>query len=249
MRRELITAVSVLALMSGVAYAQSVEPNAAADSTAQPQIMDTQSDTNMKADDSATGAMSDDAADVEVKTDDSTAAGDTGLKTDDDTAADTSSDVTAPADSPAATMTPPAGSTDTPAVTTTGDSAASAGVDMASAEKMLGADVIGSDGEDLGEVEDVILDDSGKAKQLVISSGGFLGIGEKEVAVDFSTATWNEAEEQVQLSGITQDQIKEMTDFEYSDTTTSLNRRMEEREQTAPAAPGATGAMPPASGQ
>lgn len=215
MRRELITAVSVLGLMSGVAYAQTADSNAPADSTAQPQIMDNQSGT-----DTTTPGM-------------------------------TSPGMTSPSDSSAATSSPPASSTDSSDVTTTttdsSGSSMSTGADMATAEKMLGADVIGSDGEDLGEVEDIILDTSGQATQLVIASGGFLGIGEKQVAIDFSSATWNEGEGQVQLSGLTQDQIKEMTEFEYSDTTTSLNRRIEERDaQSAPATGTSPGVVAPA---
>lgn len=96
---------------------------------------------------------------------------------------------------------------------------------LASAEQMLGKSVVGQDGNEIGEVEDVILDPtSGEARQLVISSGGFLGIGQKQIAVDFNQATWNQANEEVQLSGLTREDVGNMADFEYSDTMTSLNR-------------------------
>mgnify|MGYP000896163883 CR=1 FL=1 len=96
---------------------------------------------------------------------------------------------------------------------------------LASAEQMLGKSVVGQDGNDIGEVEDVILDPtSGQARQLVISSGGFLGIGEKQIAVDFNQAKWNEADKEVQLSGLTREDVRNMAEFEYSDTMTSLNR-------------------------
>ena len=64
-----------------------------------------------------------------------------------------------------------------------------------SAEEMIGEDVMGSDGEKIGSVEDVIIDPaSGEATQLVISSGGFLGIGEKYHPLPWSTLTYDIAQ-------------------------------------------------------
>jgi len=96
---------------------------------------------------------------------------------------------------------------------------------LASAEQMLGKSVVGKDGKEIGEVEDVIIDpQSRQARQLVVSSGGFLGIGEKQIAIDFGQAKWNGQQMQVELSNLTQQDIEGMQEFEYSDQTTSLNR-------------------------
>jgi sporulation protein YlmC with PRC-barrel domain len=107
---------------------------------------------------------------------------------------------------------------------TTGSAASAASV-----EGLMGKDVVGSDGEKLGSVEDVIVDPaSGEAKQLVISSGGFLGIGAKQIAVDFSQAQIgmdNDGDDpEIKLNGITQADVEGMPEFEYSDTMTSLSR-------------------------
>jgi sporulation protein YlmC with PRC-barrel domain len=67
---------------------------------------------------------------------------------------------------------------------TAGASTASTGV--ASVDKLMGKDVVGKDGDKLGDVEDVILDANGRAQQLVLSRGGLLGINEKKVAIDFT---------------------------------------------------------------
>lgn len=98
-----------------------------------------------------------------------------------------------------------------------------------SAEEMIGEDVMGSDGEKIGSVEDVIIDPaSGEATQLVISSGGFLGIGEKRISVDFSQVqvqTEDDGEpESLTLSNMTQADVEAMPEFQYSDTMTTLNR-------------------------
>jgi sporulation protein YlmC with PRC-barrel domain len=106
-------------------------------------------------------------------------------------------------------------------------------VNLASAEKMIGKTVVGSDGQKIGSVDDVIFDaQSGKARQLVISSGGFLGIGEKKVAVDFDQATLDSGQNQIILGSLTQQDVRGLSDFTYSDTTTSLTRN---RMHNAPA--------------
>src|SRR4051794_28951818 len=54
------------------------------------------------------------------------------------------------------------------------------------AADMIGRSVQGSDGEPLGKVRDAVVDArTGKIQKLVIASGGFLGIGAKNVALDF----------------------------------------------------------------
>ncbi|WP_448189855.1 PRC-barrel domain-containing protein [Azospirillum sp. sgz301742] len=122
---------------------------------------------------------------------------------------------------------------------------------LASAEKLLGKNVYGKDNEKIGEVEDIILDPaSGQAKQLVLSSGGFLGIGEKKVAVDFNQAKWNDADNRLQLSSLSRDDVKNMSEFKYSDSMTSLNRNrngaVKNDATTAPANRSTTGTTSPA---
>jgi|ERR1041385_1657274 len=52
--------------------------------------------------------------------------------------------------------------------------------------KFKGTDVLGSDNAHIGDVVDVLFDKSGKVAGLIIGVGGFLGIGEKNVAIDMS---------------------------------------------------------------
>jgi sporulation protein YlmC with PRC-barrel domain len=51
------------------------------------------------------------------------------------------------------------------------------------ASKFKGTDVVGSDNEKIGDVGDILFDKSGKVEAFVISVGGFLGVGSKEVAL------------------------------------------------------------------
>lgn len=55
------------------------------------------------------------------------------------------------------------------------------------AEDLDGAYVYGADDETVGEIGSLVMGDDGKVAQVVINVGGFLGLGEKPVAV-----TWDE---------------------------------------------------------
>ena len=98
----------------------------------------------------------------------------------------------APATDTAATPAPDAAATDTAATTTTDTNMATSVI--VSNESLNGATLItGSDftgkriyskaGDDIGEVNDVLLSADGKVSAVVLGVGGFLGIGEKDVLV------------------------------------------------------------------
>jgi sporulation protein YlmC with PRC-barrel domain len=60
------------------------------------------------------------------------------------------------------------------------------GTDQWVFSKFKGTDVIGPDNAQVGDVNDVLFDKSGKIVGLIVGVGGFLGIGEKSVAIDMS---------------------------------------------------------------
>ena len=53
------------------------------------------------------------------------------------------------------------------------------------AEELVGTTVYGADDANVGEIGDVVLTSDGKIDALIVDVGGFLGVGEKEVAVGF----------------------------------------------------------------
>ncbi|MGX7704192.1 PRC-barrel domain-containing protein [Methylobacterium sp. Gmos1] len=59
------------------------------------------------------------------------------------------------------------------------------------ASKLVGVKVIGMDHVRVGEIEDVLLTEDGRVRAVVIGVGGFLGIGQKSVAVPFDKLAWN----------------------------------------------------------
>lgn len=59
------------------------------------------------------------------------------------------------------------------------------------ASEMIGVPVIGMDHVGVGKIEDVLVDESGQVQAVIIGVGGFLGLGEKAVALPFDQLAWN----------------------------------------------------------
>jgi sporulation protein YlmC with PRC-barrel domain len=102
----------------------------------------------------------------------------------------------APAPSPSApAASPPAASPATPKMddkATKADSTvmkdakflASQSADQWAWSKFKGTDVIGPSNEKIGDVDDILFDKDGKVLAFLVGVGGFLGIGQKNVAID-----------------------------------------------------------------
>jgi len=56
--------------------------------------------------------------------------------------------------------------------------------------KLVGVNVYNEANEKIGDVNDVILDKSGKVSNVILGVGGVLGLGEHYVAVPFDKLTW-----------------------------------------------------------
>jgi sporulation protein YlmC with PRC-barrel domain len=59
------------------------------------------------------------------------------------------------------------------------------------ASKMIGTSIYNAANENVGKVSDLVMSDNGQIDAVVIGVGGFLGIGEKSVAVPFSAIQVN----------------------------------------------------------
>jgi sporulation protein YlmC with PRC-barrel domain len=51
--------------------------------------------------------------------------------------------------------------------------------------KLVGTDVYGSDNSKIGDINDVLIGSGGSVQAVVVGVGGFLGVGEKNVAIPF----------------------------------------------------------------
>jgi len=104
----------------------------------------------------------------------------------------------------------------------------------------------GDDAQNIGDVNDIVLTKEGKAQSLIIGVGGFLGLGEKNVAYDFGKAQWAEKNgDRWLVAQTTKEQLEALPDFDRkaydpAPATTASN----EPAATAPAAAPSTETAP-----
>lgn len=60
-------------------------------------------------------------------------------------------------------------------------------MDQMMASDLIGTRVVSANNESIGDINDVIVDRNGQVMAVVVGVGGFLGIGEKDVAVPFKS--------------------------------------------------------------
>jgi hypothetical protein len=99
------------------------------------------------------------------------------------------------------------------------------------ATSILGRQVFGPTGEVIGRIVDVLVGDAGMPRAAVVDFGGFLGVGNRRVAVSWSALRFNAADGTKSITlEMTLDQIRAIPQF---------------RPQTTAADPPATVAVPP----
>jgi sporulation protein YlmC with PRC-barrel domain len=73
----------------------------------------------------------------------------------------------------------------------------------------------GDDAENIGKVSDVVFDNDGMAKSVVIGVGGFLGVGAKNVAFDYDKLQWAEKNgDRWLVAQTTKDELTEHPEFD-----------------------------------
>ena len=105
--------------------------------------------------------------------------------------------------------------------------------------KLKGLNVYNNSNEKIGDIREVVVDRDGKVEAVVIGVGGFLGLGERDVAVPFSALQWSmtgagdttasttqtssagnndqnrSAPDRAVLANATKDQLKNAPEFHY----------------------------------
>ncbi|MBP0438117.1 PRC-barrel domain-containing protein [Tianweitania sediminis] len=66
---------------------------------------------------------------------------------------------------------------------------------------LMGANIRGADGENIGTVDDLLLDRNGQVQAVVVGVGGFLGIGQKNVAIANDQLEFVLAQDAAAMSG------------------------------------------------
>ena len=142
------------------------------------------------------------------------------------------------ASSPAASTAAPIGTTESSQIINTQKP------DQWPASKFKGTDVVGADNEKIGDVSDILFDKTGKIEAFIVSVGGFLGMGAKDVALapaSFQVVSGDKSKnesDKLKLT-MTKDQLKQAANFEpYKEprTTTGMGGSPRPAPATAPRA-------------
>jgi hypothetical protein len=82
------------------------------------------------------------------------------------------------------------------------------------ASKVIGASVVNEANDTVGKVDDVIIGQDGKSPFVVLSVGGFLGMGTKLIVLPYEQL--KATENKLVLPGATKDALKDLPEFKYA---------------------------------
>lgn len=98
-------------------------------------------------------------------------------------------------------------------------------------DRLIGAKVKNSAGEIVGDIEDLIIDNDDHVAGVIMGVGGFLGIGEKKVAVKTSALQLEvtDGKMNVSLAGATKDSLKSAPGYERITPPKGILERVKEK--------------------
>jgi len=111
-----------------------------------------------------------------------------------------------------------------PRATTLGGSSSASAIAGIEAERIIGMDVINTQGKEVGEIKDLVLDQQ-QVAHAVVSVGGFLGIGAKDVAVPFEQLRVGQ-DNVTLMSESSESELKQMPEYK-KDSFTRIERKVE----------------------
>jgi PRC-barrel domain len=83
--------------------------------------------------------------------------------------------------------------------------------------RILGKEIRGASGEKMGRVVDVLFDQTGRPRAAIIDFGGFLGVGIRKIAIDWSTLRFDKVgQKDAIVTDLDRDQIKAAPEYKES---------------------------------
>jgi sporulation protein YlmC with PRC-barrel domain len=94
-------------------------------------------------------------------------------------------------------------------------SATAPAADSVKADKLIGRSVVNAQDETVGDINSVYLNKDGKVDSVIVGVGGFLGVGEREVALNWSDLKISDNGNKIMVNA-TKDQLKAMPEYKYT---------------------------------
>jgi sporulation protein YlmC with PRC-barrel domain len=86
------------------------------------------------------------------------------------------------------------------------------------ASDLIGAKVKTTGGEDVGPVNDLIIDEKGQVAAIVVGVGGFLGMGQRDVAIGWDDVTRSGTADDLELRiDATREDLRSAPEFKKLD--------------------------------
>jgi hypothetical protein len=83
--------------------------------------------------------------------------------------------------------------------------------------RILGKEVRGPSGQAMGQIVDLLVDETGKPRAAIIDFGGFLGVGIRKIAIDWHTLRFDaEGTKEAVVADLDRDQIKAAPEYKKS---------------------------------
>jgi sporulation protein YlmC with PRC-barrel domain len=85
--------------------------------------------------------------------------------------------------------------------------------------QLIGSDIRNLENDDVGEIEDIIFDHNRNLRAVIVSVGGFLGIGQRQVAIDPSSivVSRNEDGDVEAVMNTTRDDLRNAPEFRFDE--------------------------------
>jgi sporulation protein YlmC with PRC-barrel domain len=86
------------------------------------------------------------------------------------------------------------------------------------AQKMIGRELLNASDDKIGSIDSVMLGREGKVQAVIVNVGGFLGLGERNVAINWADIRVSQDGKKV-TTALTRDQLKALPEYHYADDT------------------------------
>lgn len=121
--------------------------------------------------------------------------------------------------------------------------------DQVRASTLIGQEVFGPDDQSIGEIADLVLQEDGETRAAIVDVGGFLGVGEKQVAIPFDQIEVSaEGEETRVMVALSQEELEQLPEFQAPEDIAATEQPEATAEQPEVAEAPATEEQPAAEG-
>jgi sporulation protein YlmC with PRC-barrel domain len=86
-----------------------------------------------------------------------------------------------------------------------------------SADDLMGRDIVDNDGNNVGEISDLLIGSDGSIQNVLVDVGGFLGIGTRTVALDLNQIQMAQGDADEMVVSMTKEQIENLPPVERND--------------------------------